>query len=312
MNYKAIISDRPNKKWARHHTEGLFSIKKIPILSTSSRVFTIGSCFAEEVRIALSAAGIETLPNYKEITLSQRRAVVDTLPDREHMNFYNTFSILQEFQRAAGLWTQDEGDFWTTKDTLWGQGEMFQDPYRRECFGRTVQDLRLAQDQINTQFRIGFEEADVFFITLGLIEVWKKKNNGKIANQRPNYLQGGGADETEFHLSSYEENYQNLRDTLALIFEAKPDARVCITVSPVPMARTFTSSDVYTANMESKSVLRAVASATVREFDNAVYFPSYEVFTLYGKAGYQGDGRHVEPTVVQAIMAAFRGAHFEP
>jgi hypothetical protein len=45
-----------------------------------------------------------------------------------------------------------------------------------------------------------------------------------------------------------------------------PERKVIITVSPVALSRTFSDSDVITANTESKSILRAVAGALSRAF----------------------------------------------
>ena len=72
---------------------------------------------------------------------------------------------------------------------------------------------------------------------------------------------------------------------------------------------TFTKNDVYVANMESKSLLRAVAGQVCREEENVHYFPSFEIATaLHGK-GHNEDGRHVREQTVFEITSAFMLAH---
>lgn len=79
-----------------------------------------------------------------------------------------------------------------------------------------------------------------------------------------------------------------------------------MTVSPVTLARTFTKNEIYAANMESKSTLRAVAGRLSSEYKSVRYFPSYELVTGVGATAFQErDGRHVKPEMVERIMKAF-------
>ena len=50
-----------------------------------------------------------------------------------------------------------------------------------------------------------------------------------------------------------------VKAALDLLFSRYPEKNVVLTVSPVPLAMTYASTDIGTANMESKSILRAVA-----------------------------------------------------
>lgn len=86
------------------------SVAPLPIFSDRDRFFTIGSCFAEEIRKALTARRLACLPDYGDIRFDESLAAVDTLPRQPHMNYYSTFSLRQEFERAAGLWIQKRDD----------------------------------------------------------------------------------------------------------------------------------------------------------------------------------------------------------
>ena len=195
---------------------------------------------------------------------------IDTLPAREHMNYYNTFSIRQELERAAGQWTQAANDIWLVHKRdiqngvfVAGERTLCQDPYRRLVFGKTPEDLHEALEQINVVMRDGFRQADVCVITLGMTEVFKKKDNGLVCNQVPVYGGGSGLRETFFHASDYQENLENMRVSLRLLKEMNPKVQVILTVSPVPLHRSFNSDDIFVNNYESKCTLpRSAGSST--------------------------------------------------
>ena len=91
----------------------------------------------------------------------------------------------------------------------------------------------------------------------------------------------------------------------------KPALKAILTVSPVPMTATAMDAHVLSANMYSKSVLRAAAghlSSTEADID---YFPSYEII-----AGTRSEGRFYGPnkrTVldggVRTVMDLFFAEH---
>jgi hypothetical protein len=162
---------RPNKKWDVLRETRRLTVKTNPIFSRHHSFFTIGSCFAEEVRKALTARDILCYPEYSKITVDPERQRVDTLPRREHMNYYNTFSIRQEVERAAGLWTQARDDIWEVVNRVLiqgiqqpGEGTLYQDPYRRLVFGKTPDDLWQALNQVDAVMKEGMLKADACFI----------------------------------------------------------------------------------------------------------------------------------------------------
>lgn len=317
---KIVPTDHPNKKWEVLYNTGALTLRANRIFRRDMGFMTIGSCFAEEIRKALTARGVRCHPEYRRIAIDPERMKIDTLPAREHMNYYNTFSIRQELERAAGLWTQSASDLWLVpkRDIQNGQfvaGErtLCQDPYRRLTFGRTPEDLHEALAQINAVMRDGFQQADVCVITLGMTEVFKKKDNGLVCNQVPVYGGGSGLRETAFHASDFMENLENMRVSLRLLKEMNPKVQVVLTVSPVPLHRSFNTHDIFVNNYESKCTLRAVAGQICREYDWVHYFPSFEIVWGTGATAYQAKDRlHVKEEVVERIIAAFMEAHFEP
>ena len=170
--------------------------------------------------------------------------------------------------------------------------------------------LNRATADLDACIRDGLLTADLFLITLGLTEVWQKTDNHRFVCANPGYMKGGGWFDTRFRLSTFEENHANLEKTVALIKEINPAARIVLTVSPVPLGGTFSSSDVLVANMESKSILRAAAGQICRTQEDAAYFPVYEMCNAIGDI-YTEDGRHVRPEIVRDIVDTFCHSYIE-
>lgn len=315
---KILATDHPNKKWEVLYNSGALTIRNNRIFRRDMGFMTIGSCFAEEIRKALTARKVLCYPEYSKIRIDPAHMKIDTLPAREHMNYYNTFSIRQELERAAGLWSQSADDCWQVhkRDIVDGQfvaGDhtLYQDPYRRLVFGRSREDLMEAIGQINAVLREGFQRAQVCVVTLGMTEVFRKKDNGLVCNQVPVYGGGSGLRETVFHASDYQENLDNMRVSLKLLKEMNPAVQVVLTVSPVPLHRSFNQHDIFVNNYESKCTLRAVAGQICREHDWVHYFPSFEIVWGMGAPAYQTKDRlHVKDEVVDRIIAAFMDTHF--
>lgn len=306
-------SKKPNALWRKFHESQIISTEARPYFSSSGPVFTMGSCFAEEIRKSLSARGFQCRPDYSRISFKTGGAIVDELPDRVHMNFYNTFSLLQEIQKVGGVWQQDPEDFWTLPGRRIeggalsdGTGTVYQDPYRRRVFASSPASLRKIVRSIDKVISKGISQASVIVLTLGLTEVFVNKTSGKVVNQRPSYGGGGGELETELVLSGFEENLENMRELIRLLRILNPDARGVLSVSPVPLNRTFSGDDVVVANQRSKSILVAVAQQASAEAAGWDYFPSYEFVQMTGRAAFkEKDGRHVKPEVVDSIVSGF-------
>ncbi len=305
------LAEVQNPLWKNYNESKTLTLPIYKHLNPDTKVFAMGSCFAVEIREALIKAGIDVYPKYKAIPIDHEEYIIGALPDRDNINYYHTFAIRQEFERYHDIWSQKENDYWKLKDRFWTtpQDDVFQDPYRRTVLGKTPELLNKANNLVTQCTQDGMESADLFLITLGLIEVWRKKDNGLFSCEFPGYNAGGGHTETEFHLSSFQENYENLKEIVRLIKLINPKATIVFTVSPVALGRTFTKNDVVTANTESKSLLRTAAGQVVREEENVFYFPSFEIANSLGEATFKESGRHVKEDVVFAITEVFMQSH---
>ncbi|MHA1233214.1 MAG: GSCFA domain-containing protein, partial [Candidatus Helarchaeota archaeon] len=220
--------------------------------------------------------------------------------------WYNTYSILYEFERAAGLFKQDVNDCWFTKK------KEYQDPYRRCVFSKSKKGLFKIVNDLDNKICKYIKNSNILIITLGLVEVWVKPD-GKIMCADPGYPKGrGGGLDAKFKFSNYDDNLKNMRSIMLILKEVNKKCKVILTTSPVPLGRTFMKRDHLISNTESKSILRAVCGQIEREFKNVTYYPSYEIAMNMDKSKvFKPDGRHVNPGFVKTIMKHFESIFLE-
>jgi len=264
----------------------------VPFVHKESRVLTIGSCFAYEIRGYLIANGYHVLNQ--------------SMP--KQLLWYNTATILYEFERVNGDFAQDIDDYWHVNDDGQRNSGLYQDPYRRLVFAESPVMLKQIVDGIDAQMDAYIREADVIVITLGMTENWLNKRNGKTICACPRYGKGAGYDAT-FEMTRYHENHYNIATAMEILHEVNPSAQVILTVSPVAIAATFRNIDHLIANTESKSILRAVAGEVAAEFDFVHYFHSYEL-ALNTQDSFCWDGRHVAKDFVSGVVMPDFEKHF--
>ena len=297
------IGDVVPREWSISSTENRIWVKRTPVLSRAARIFTLGSCFAEEIRRELAGIGFQVLPQYH--APYDPHLVYAHRIEANHTNHYHTFSIRQELEKATGKWRQADDDYWEIPDHIWkGEAPIYQDPYRRAIYARTLKDIRAVTRQIDQDIADGLARADAFIITLGLVEVWRKKDNGLMAGAGPGWDFGGGKGKLAFHFATFPDNYSNVLESISIIRGLHPDAPIVLTVSPIAISKTRTDVGCVVANNESKSILRAVAGQIVRDVPNVYYFPSFEIFN-YSEAARWMDGRHVIQPVLDLITSSF-------
>lgn len=86
----------------------------------------------------------------------------------------------------------------------------------------------------------------------------------------------------------------------------KPDIKIILTVSPVPLGMTFNQEDIIVANNYSKSQLVTVAREICSEFKNVDYYPSYEiVMTSPFQSTWKEDRSHPKLDVIEAVIERF-------
>ncbi|WP_226783043.1 GSCFA domain-containing protein [Oceaniglobus trochenteri] len=260
--------------------------------------FAIGSCFARNVEERLEMAGA---------TVTSRRIDVRDLGNasaREGgvFNKYTPPSILQELKWAAGIETYPDTAL------LDVGGGNFMDPY---LSGKAAQgpksEMLARRAEIGRYFAQAFQ-ADVVVLTLGLIESWVDLKTGLSLNEAPPpRLLARGGDRFAFEVLSQEACEAALEEICAIFkSHGKPGQKMIVTVSPVPLGRTFTQDDIIVANVTSKATLRVVAHRVAERTEGMDYFPSYEaVLHSDQNLSWQRDRRHVSDVVVGHIIQTF-------
>lgn len=308
------LADVPNDAWGNTMRGSRFTFVRNPVVRKDHKVMTIGSCFALEIRAALRKRGFDVYPKYDDIAFDPQTQKLAKLPERDDINHYNTFTIRAEFERALRGQRLQLDDF-VRYSAIWrrvlggADSELWQDPYRKHVYANSGEAILDLSYKIDLCMREAIERSDIYVITLGLTEVWRKDTNGLVVNQTPDREMDARAPGFTFERSSYEQNYENVRTTCALVAERFPEKKIILTVSPVALGRTYSGNDIIVANMESKCTLRAVAAAITKEFDNVIYWPSFEI--AMARDLYQEDGRHVTIEGVASIVHQFLAVHLE-
>ncbi len=310
-----ITDEDPNASWKKAERGRRIHIQNTPIIRRDTKIFAIGSCFALEIRHELARRGFDVYPKYSEIQFDPKSQILNSLPDRDNINHYDTFTIRQEFEQAFGEQHFSPGDFWQvegrTINKVMGRGTVWQDPYRKNVYAGKAAEIADLSRKLDDCIRAGLLAADVYVITLGLIETWRNTKNGLHACSYPGTGGGGGAGiQSELHVAGFQENYENMRRVCELVFQRFPEKQIILTVSPVALERTFRDLDVVIANMESKATLRAVAGQICREFPNVHYLPSYELFAYHDL--FHDNGRHATRDGVEVVLDLFGQCFLAP
>lgn len=315
LDVRFDVGTELNRIWRASERGHRITVMRNPILGRQTRIFTMGSCFALEIRAALERRGFDVYPKYRDIAIDAGLQRISNMPEGNDVTHYDTFTIRQEFERTLAGQHYGLEDFLTHTHRLSNHFAMggrisWQDPYRKRVFAANEDAILDLSRKMDDCIAEGIRSADVYVITLGLIETWRNtKNSCHICLPPYDDARGGlnKFDHLQFHLSTYAENYDNLSRVCRLIGERYPDRKIVLTVSPVGLGRTQQDKDVVVATIEAKSILRAVASQICRDFSNVIYWPSYDLCVKDDI--YRADGRHVRDDAVAMIVDAFIAAH---
>lgn len=252
-------------------------------------IFTIGSCFARNIEEALQNNGV-TLPTMAfSVPKSEWFARPNGL-----LNEYTPGTMAQRILYALDGRAFPESTIVPTDkghaDTLLPGGE---DVALERAISR-----RAEIDAVYAKLKV----ADAVIITLGFVESWFDLDAGIYLNRMPPWYFGRKHPRRYlFRQLNVDQCYELLEPAFAALTDTGKN--IVLTVSPVPIQRTFTAVDCVTANEYSKSVLRVTADKLVRRFSGVDYFPSYEIVRSGALANFETDGIHVKDAVVRKIVS---------
>jgi hypothetical protein len=268
-------------------------------LSKDMGFYMIGSCFAREIEKAFLRENrrvlsqIEDLPAACDAQLNGDNSSI--------MTKFTTHSMLVELEQCLndvelpgkGLIEAAPGQFFNPQ------------LHRLRTLG--YEDAVAVQEVVRSSVK-RIQDADVVFITLGLTEVWWDDELHVPMNVAPIHWKfAREGNRFRFENTDYAENLKSVKTLIELIrAKSRKDVKIILTVSPVPLNRTFTDQDIIVANSYSKSTLRTVAQEIQSEYDFVDYFPSYELVTNSPQEkAWRHDIRHVQADMVRHVIATF-------
>lgn len=274
-----IYNQYPDKRALAE--EGVAAITKgwlpeSPIISPSTRVLAVGSCFARNFTLWLAEHGFnQRFPD------SPYNALLRFNADLE-----SPAAVAQQFR-----WAFDELD---PSSLLWIDKE-------RHIFGATEEGKK--------EVRSTLEQTDVLILTLGLSEVWYDNISGEPL-WRALTEDTFDPNRHVFRVETVNKTMEWLESIERIRQLYLPNLKIVFTLSPIPLKTTFRPVSAVTANSVSKAILRAALDEWLLKHQEKVnqslfYFPSYEIVKEYFIDPFRQDNRHLSAIVPGTIIAHF-------
>ena len=242
-------------------------------------IFTIGSCFADEIGTELSQNKFKTSINTLGV-------------------IYNPLSIHRALHYSLKAISPKE-ETYVPQGGLWNNYEFhssFSAPTKEEATLKIKQAIITAHDFLS--------KTEVLMITYGTAWAFERIDNGElVANchkvDSKNFhkiLQAPAQIEESFH-----ELYQELKSV-------KKSIKIILTVSPVRHIK-----DTLELNQVSKSVLRLACYNIQNKYSDVVYFPAYEIMIddLRDYRFYEPDMIHPSHEAIEYIWDKFSNHYFD-
>lgn len=262
------------------------------LLEPGQQIFTIGSCFARKIERVLADRG------FRVPTLEFAAAEEWGGDPQGVLNNYVPAAIAPQIKWAFGFDTFD-----IAKHGAEVRPGRFVDlQLSARAFRPTRADVVIKRRERLSEMYRQLARSQTVIVTLGYVEAWYDTRSELYINASPlKSLVDADPDRFKLHVLDYNDVIGSLRDLTELLDQVCPaNYRMIFTVSPIPLAATFTPADVAVANTYSKSVLRAAVEELVTKRPRTDYFPSYESVVLTDRRlAWQDDQVHVSPELVQ-------------
>lgn len=304
------------KAVAGRHYEDIERLWEPLSLDGSELFATAGSCFAQHlgrhVRTRSAANYLDLEPAPALIPPEEHSRFGYGIYSCRYGNIYTARQLLQLAEEATGarpvsthVWERSGRYFDALRPTVDPVGLADPDTVvsmRKEHLARVKEML---------------SRVDVMIFTLGLTEAWVSPDDGTVFPTAPGVVAGTvGHDRAEFQNYRVSDVREDMLAFWRVLKQVNPDARMILTVSPVPLIATASGHHVLPATMYSKSALRAAAHELSEIESDITYFPSYEVINSAQGRGYyfEPDLRSVNDRGVRHVMEHFftgdLGLHF--
>jgi len=319
--FKASEAAEDMSAGSRLRTQGFALISHSPkfkIVSTS-KFFTLGSCFAREIEESLIARGISVLGSEfslpkkyriggrwgREEYFSTRGFTLEN--QRSCLNKYSVHSMAQCLELATNF------DDDKLESLLIATPSGYVNPHQHLSVALPLEEsIDLFRDMMSVYKLV--TEAEVIVLTLGQTELWYDNETRTILNGTPPMeALKLFPQRFVFCMPDFFEIYAELARISGLIeSHCRNSPKVILTVSPVPFSRTFSGEDAIVANAMSKASLLVAARTMCIDKQNWDYFPSYEMVTSSCREwAIEPDGVHVMPRCVERVVEEFCRLYLE-
>lgn len=245
-------------------------------LDYNSRIWMLGSCFAENIGCKLQYYRFGTDVNPSGI-LYNPLSIARTLEFLLEKRIFTEGDLLQN----AGKWV-----------SLYHHGS-FSAPTKEECLGKINSRLMRAQAQL--------PDVGLLILTFGTSWVYRHRATGLTV---ANCHRFPAADFERYRLTPelIAEEYRELTGKLRKV---NPGLRILFTVSPIRHWK-----DGAHENQISKAVLLLAIEELIRELPETYYFPAYEIVMdeLRDYRFYEEDMLHISSQAVDYIWEKFESA----
>ncbi len=282
-------------------------------LNSGLNVATAGSCFAQHISRYMRKNGFSVMDTElppPEVSIEDQEKHGYGLYSARYGNIYTVHQLLQLAKEAF-----DES---LPQNIAWEKNSRYYDALRPAVEPSGFDSKKSLYDSRNIHLasvRRMLLEVDVFIFTLGLTEAWVHTPSGTVFPTAPETV-AGQFDPTiyAFKNFNYSEIIDAFTDFLTVVRKHrlnKPELKVILTVSPVPLTATAAGKHVLLASTYSKSVLRAVAGYLSDNYKTIDYFPSYEIITnpAARSSFYDENLRTVKAEGVSSVMGSFFSEH---
>jgi len=248
-------------------------------ISHSSKVVSLGSCFAQTIGSKMQAAKFEVLVN----------------PFGTLFHPLNLADLLKQAIPAAQMdplgVVEREGVFvhyGAHSDVKGGTRTELEDNYTRQMLA----------------LHHSLKEATHLVLTLGTAWIYTHREYRRVANchKQPAAL-------FDKKLSSLEELEKGLRPVLRFLTQLQPNLKIILTLSPVRHTKEGISE-----NQLSKSLLRVLCAQLEQQLEAVTYFPAYEIMVdeLRDYRFYKSDLVHPSEEAENYIWEKWQQFSFEP
>ncbi len=276
-------------------------------LERRDQIATAGSCFAQHIGRYLTRMGLRMIdlePPPPGIASDIAEAHGYGLYSARYGNIYTTRQLRRLIEEATGDRTVP------LEMICWERGGRWWDALRPNVEPQgweSPEEIAWHRQYHIKRVSQVLSEMDVFIFTLGLTECWTSVDESLAYPLAPGVIAGSfHTQRYKFHQLSQSEVIQDFLAVMEVLkrWRSGRPLRVLLTVSPVPLAATYSDCHVLAATMASKATLLSAAVELARSNPLIEYFPSFEIVAnpWLSRNSFASDKRSVTPKAIERVM----------